>query len=199
MSFFNFQFWNEIGIHKKVLFHSNFKMKIEWYFWCTDWYHGWDFFYLMVKSGKSFVKIGFRFQIALRNFQPPPPPSLFRPPTYFILPNVPTTPPSPPPHPPPCLFGTQEYALYTKVILHIAILNIKSKIPMTNKASFSKMFSFWCHFAPKKVNCQNVLKKQYCSTERWNILSTQRNYFRKQTMTFVIPILTDVNILSIST
>ena len=91
MSFFNFQFWNEIGIHKKVLFHSNFKMKIEWYFWCTDWYHGWDFFYLMVKSGKSFVKIGFRFQIALRNFQPPPPPSLFRPPTYFILPNVPTT------------------------------------------------------------------------------------------------------------
>ena len=104
MSFFNFQFWNEIGIHKKVLFHSNFKMKIEWYFWCTDWYHGWDFFYLMVKSGKSFVKIGFRFQIALRNFQPPPPPSLFRPPTYFILPNVPTTPPSPPPPPPTPLF-----------------------------------------------------------------------------------------------
>ena len=188
MSFFNFQFWNEIDIHKKVLFHSNFKMKIEWYFRCMDWYRDWDFFYLMVKSAKSFVKIGSRFQIALRNFQPPRPPRLFRPPTYFILPNVPTTPPSP--HP---------YALYTKVILHIAILNIKSKIHKTNKASFSKMFSFWCHFAPKKVNCQNVLKKQYCSTERWNILSTQRNYFRKQTMTFAIPILTDVNILSIST
>ena len=62
-----------------------------------------SFFYLMVKSGKSFVKIGSSFQIALfflfnRNFQPPPP-------AYLILPNVPT-------HRllgPPRLFGTQGY------------------------------------------------------------------------------------------
>ena len=45
-------------------------------------------FYLMVKSCKSFVKIGSRFQIALfflfyQNFQPPPP-------AYLILRNVPT-------------------------------------------------------------------------------------------------------------
>ena len=45
-----------------------------------------SFFYLMVKSGKSFVKIGSRFQIALlflsyRNFRPPPLPP--RPPVYY--------------------------------------------------------------------------------------------------------------------
>ena len=36
MSFFNFQFWIEIEIHKNGLFHYNFKMKIEWHFRCTD-------------------------------------------------------------------------------------------------------------------------------------------------------------------
>ena len=46
-----------------------------------------SFFYLMVKSGKSFVKIGSRFQIALfflfyQNFHPPP----LSPPAYLILP-----------------------------------------------------------------------------------------------------------------
>ena len=57
-----------------------------------------SFFYLMVKSGKSFVKIGYRFQLApflfilskfpplTRSFRPPPLP------TYLILPNVPTSP-----------------------------------------------------------------------------------------------------------
>ena len=38
LSFFNFQFWIEIEIPKNVLFHSNFKMKIEWHFRCTDWF-----------------------------------------------------------------------------------------------------------------------------------------------------------------
>ena len=43
-----------------------------------------SFFYLMVKSGKSFVKIESHFQIALfllfyRNFHPPPLPSSFIP------------------------------------------------------------------------------------------------------------------------
>ena len=37
LSFFNFQFWFEIEIPKNVLFHSNFKIKIEWHFRCTDW------------------------------------------------------------------------------------------------------------------------------------------------------------------
>ena len=36
LSFFNFQFWIEIEITKNVLAHSNFKMKIEWHFRCTD-------------------------------------------------------------------------------------------------------------------------------------------------------------------
>ena len=36
MSFFNFQSWNEIKIQKKVLFHFNFNLKIEWHFQCTD-------------------------------------------------------------------------------------------------------------------------------------------------------------------
>ena len=49
----------------------------------------------MVKLGKSFVKIGSRFQIALfllfyQNFRTHfPIPRLFRPPAYLILPNVP--------------------------------------------------------------------------------------------------------------
>ena len=34
---FQFSIWIEIEIHKNVLFHSNFKMKIEWHFRCTDW------------------------------------------------------------------------------------------------------------------------------------------------------------------
>ena len=55
-----------------------------------------SFFYLMVKSGKSFVKIGSRFQIALlflsyRNFRPPvcydphrtPPPYCLLEPSYI--------------------------------------------------------------------------------------------------------------------
>ena len=58
----------------------------------------------MIKSSKSFVKIGSSLQIALfflfcRNFQAPPPAS----PAYLILPNVPTHPPPPPDywdHPP---------------------------------------------------------------------------------------------------
>ena len=50
----------------------------------------------MVKSVKSFVKIGSCLQVSpflfiLLKFPAPPPPlRLFRPPTYFILPNVPT-------------------------------------------------------------------------------------------------------------
>ena len=36
MSFFNFQSWNEIKIQKKVLFHFNFNLKIEWHLQCTD-------------------------------------------------------------------------------------------------------------------------------------------------------------------
>ena len=52
-----------------------------------------SFFYLMVKSGKSFVKIGSRFQIALfflfyQNFHPPPIPTRL----FDFTPNVPTTP-----------------------------------------------------------------------------------------------------------
>ena len=49
----------------------------------------------MLKSGKSFVKIGSRFQIALfflfyQNFQThSPTPRLFRPPAYLVLHNVP--------------------------------------------------------------------------------------------------------------
>ena len=50
----------------------------------------------MVKSGKSFVKIESRLQIALffliyRNFQPLSPPA-YPPPVYLILPNVPVSP-----------------------------------------------------------------------------------------------------------
>ena len=33
--FFNFQFWVKIEIRKNVLFHFNFKLKIEWHFRCT--------------------------------------------------------------------------------------------------------------------------------------------------------------------
>ena len=58
----------------------------------------------MVKSGKSFVKIGSCLQIAFfflfyRNFYPPsfPHPSLFRPAAYLILTNVPPPPPLAPP------------------------------------------------------------------------------------------------------
>ena len=49
----------------------------------------------MLKSGKSVVKIGSRFQIALfflfyQNFQThSPTPRLFRPPAYLVLHNVP--------------------------------------------------------------------------------------------------------------
>ena len=51
----------------------------------------------MVKSGKSFVKIGSRLQITLffllyRNFQPPHHPHSPTPAAYFILPNIPTPP-----------------------------------------------------------------------------------------------------------
>ena len=85
-----------------------------------------SFFYLMVKSGKSFVKIESHFQIALfllfyRNFHPPPPlPHLFRPPANLILPNVSTPSLFPPPRllGSTCLFGTQEY-LYS--CIHIMI------------------------------------------------------------------------------
>ena len=61
-----------------------------------------NFFYLMVKSVKSFVKIGSRFQIALlflfyRNFYAPPATYSYSPPppAYLILPNVANLPPSP--------------------------------------------------------------------------------------------------------
>ena len=52
------------------------------------------FFYLMVKSGKSFIKIGSRFQIALlllfdRIFHPTPAILTPHAHTYLILPNVP--------------------------------------------------------------------------------------------------------------
>ena len=57
----------------------------------------------MVKSGKSFVKIGSCLQIAFfflfyRNFYPPsfPHPRLFRPAAYLILTNVPPPPLAPP-------------------------------------------------------------------------------------------------------
>ena len=72
--------------------------------------------FLMVKSGKSFVKIRSRFQVSIfslfyRNFQHPPTPA------YLILPNFPTPPPFFPlrllgPSPP--LFGTQEYGIVFK-------------------------------------------------------------------------------------
>ena len=35
-SFFNFQFWIEIEVHKNSLFHPNFKMKTEGHLRCTD-------------------------------------------------------------------------------------------------------------------------------------------------------------------
>ena len=35
-SFFNFQFWIEIEIHRNSLFHPNFKMKTEGHLRCTD-------------------------------------------------------------------------------------------------------------------------------------------------------------------
>ena len=74
-------------------------------------------FYLVVKSSKSFVKIGSCFQIAFfflfyQNFQLPAYSDL--PFVYLILPNVsnPPTPSTPPRTPrllgPPCFFETQE-------------------------------------------------------------------------------------------
>ena len=82
-----------------------------------------SFFYLMVKSGKSFVKIESRFQIALfllfyRNFHPPP--RLFRPLANLILPNVltPSLFPTPRLLGSSCLVGMQEY-LYS--CIHIII------------------------------------------------------------------------------
>ena len=75
-------------------------------------------FYLIVKSGKSLVIIGSRFQIALffwfyRNFQPLtsliPTLPLSYPSPYFILPNV-TTPP-PPAYYNPLFIRTQEYLI----------------------------------------------------------------------------------------
>ena len=67
-----------------------------------------SFFYLMVKSGKSFVKIGSRFQIALlflsyRNFRPPPPPD----PPFIMTPIEPL--PLLPTRTLLHLFGTQVY------------------------------------------------------------------------------------------
>ena len=37
MSFFSFQFCIGIEMRKNALFHSNFNLKIEWHFRCTDW------------------------------------------------------------------------------------------------------------------------------------------------------------------
>ena len=73
-----------------------------------------SFFYLMVRSGKSSLKIGSQFPSSpflfiLSKFPTPPPPVYSDSAAYLILPNVPT--PSPPPPliiSPPCLFGTQE-------------------------------------------------------------------------------------------
>ena len=36
ISFVNFHFWIEIEMRKNALFHFNFKLKIKWYFRCTN-------------------------------------------------------------------------------------------------------------------------------------------------------------------
>ena len=82
---------------------KTFKLLFEYYIIVLRRYHCCVCFHLILKSGKSFVKIESYLQIALFFFfywnlkLPPPwpvhPPSLFQPPAYLILPNLPT------PHP----------------------------------------------------------------------------------------------------
>ena len=66
MTFFNFQFWNEIEIHKNVLFHSNFKMKIEWHSRWTDsdylLFFKFDYWIKKRKTKKKFLNL-FWFKI----------------------------------------------------------------------------------------------------------------------------------------
>ena len=66
--FFNFQFWIEIEIPKNVLFHSNFKMEIEWHFRCTD-SNGHSFFNLKTKNELHVPKQPF-FNIKIKNEKP---------------------------------------------------------------------------------------------------------------------------------
>ena len=78
-----------------------------------------SFFYLMVKSGKSFVKIGSRFRIVkfpspLRLLRSPPPPPP-HPAAYLILPNGPTFPLIRILR----LFGTQEYLVLQFRAVHL--------------------------------------------------------------------------------
>ena len=85
-----------------LILSATFKLLFEYYIIVLRCYYC-VYFHLILKSGTSFVKIGSYFQIALfflfyQNFKLPSPclahpPSLFQPPTYLILPNLPT------PHP----------------------------------------------------------------------------------------------------
>ena len=67
MSFFNFQFWIKIEIHKNSLFHYNFKMKIEWHFWCTDFNPCTEsiIHFLIWKQNGFWIFFIFRFSISL--------------------------------------------------------------------------------------------------------------------------------------
>ena len=66
--------------------------------------------------------------------------------------------------------------LLRKISCWFIICNIISKDSMINKTRFYQVFSYWCHFTARKVNCQNLLEKLdwlYCSTGIWNILNIQ--------------------------
>ena len=115
-----------------------------------------EFFYLMVKSGKSFVKIGSCFQIApfflfYQNFQPLHPvysdssPVLF---TYLILPNVPASSliRTLPPPTPTRLFGTHAMS--------------------KSKQMQSKSFDKSVRSAPKKIYYQFFSSISLSSKER---------------------------------
>ena len=95
--------------------HGTLKLLFECYIIVSRHYYCWVYFYFMVKPVKSFVKIGSCLQTVLfflfyQHFQTPtpPPPRLFWPVAYLILPSVPTTPLMKTHH----LFGTQKKEFY---------------------------------------------------------------------------------------
>ena len=68
-SIFNFEV--KIEMRKNVLFHFNFKMKIEWFFWCMDFF--WIYFDLKPISKNENQKLNFKnsfiFQFGFWNWK----------------------------------------------------------------------------------------------------------------------------------
>ena len=70
--------------------YATLKLLFECYIIVLGRFYYWICSYLIVNSGKSFVKIGSRLQIALFFFLSKFPTTSLPPPAYLMLPNVPT-------------------------------------------------------------------------------------------------------------